>query len=368
VAITGIGTVSAAGAGHEALWAGLVEDHDRPSGDAVADLDDSAWLGRAEARRLDPYLRFAIVAAGLALDDAGSPAFVADRAGVVMANLYGAATSLEAQRDVLAERGPKAVSPLLAAHACEDACASQLSIRFGLTGPSRLCGASCAGGTLAVSEGAALIADGRCDLVLAGGTLGPLTDVLRTSYTNLRVVSPSDRARPLDRRRDGFVFADGASVWGWARGWAQTNDAFHVSKPSGEGIERCMRLALAHAGLEAAAVAHVNAHAAGTGAGDHHEAAAITRVFAPSRPSVTSIKGRTGHSLAAAGAFEVASVLLSFRYGLLPSTAMDLEADPDFDVDVVHGPARPWSPAPVLSNSFGLGGHNASIVLAPTPS
>lgn len=381
VAVTGVGPVSAAGLGREAFWASLVAPDDGPTPALIEGFDCSPWLGRADARRTDPYLQYAVAAAGLALDDAGSPAFDPDRSGVVMANLYGAARSLEVERDVLAADGPKLVAPLLAPHACEDACASQLSIRFGLRGPSLLAGASCAGGTVALGVAAGLIASGTCDLVLAGGSFGPMTDVLRASYDRLRVLSPTGRARPFDARRDGFVVADGAcvlvlesaehahgrgaDVLGWVRGWAQTNDAHHVSRPSGDGIERCLTVALDHAGVAAGDIAHVNAHATGTATGDRVEAEAIGR--AVGRPAVTSIKARTGHTMPAAGAFEAASVLLAFRHRLLPPTATELEVDADIDADVVWGAPRPWEPAPALSSSFGLGGQNACLVLAPTP-
>ncbi len=395
VAVTGIGTVGATGIGREAFWAALVEGPDHPTPGLLDGFDPSRWFAPADARRTDAYLQYAVAAGGLALDDAGAPAFDADRAGVVMANLYGAARSLEAERDVLVASGPKLVSPLLAAHACEDACASQLSIRFGLRGPSLLAGASCAGssepaGSSALVDvpvtvcgiAAGLVATGTCDLVLAGGAFGPISDVLRTSYDRLRVLSPSGWARPFDRRRDGFVIADGAcvlvlesadhaaargaDVLGWIRGWAHTNDAHHVSRPSGEGIERCMAAAVAHAGLPPAQIAHVNAHATGTVAGDRVEAEAIGRVLGT--PSVTSIKGRTGHAMPAAGAFEAASVLLAFRHRLLPPTATGLEADPGVDADLVRGGPRAREPAPSLSSSFGLGGQNACVVLSPTPS
>lgn len=381
VAVTGIGTVSNAGAGHRAFWQSLLRDADEPVGDGIAGFDPSPWFQPNEAKRSDPYIVYAVVAAELALDDAGRPSMASEGSGVVMGNLYGAAGSLEAQQAVLAERGAAAVSPVLCAISCEDACASALSIRFGCRGPSKLVVTSCASGTTAVAEGAALVAAGTCDTVLAGATLGPLTDVIKTSYENLRVVSPSGWVRPFDERRDGFAFAEGAavlvleswqraigrgaSIYGEIAGWAMTNDAFHFSKPSGEGVERSMRLALDHAGIATSDIAHVNAHGTGTRTGDAEEAAAVRRVFGDPGPAMTSIKGATGHALAAAGAFEAASVLLSFRHRLIPATGIEVEPDPAISNDIVTGAARPWRPGPAISNSFGLGGHNTTIVLLP---
>ncbi len=381
VVVTGTGTVSRAGLGTDAFWADLLDPDERPIDQSPLDFDPSPWFAPNEGKRLDPYLWYSVAAADLAVTDAGQPTPDPTRAGVVMGNLYGAALSLEREATVLAEAGPAKVNPLLCAVACEDACASQLSIRHGYLGPSKLSVASCASGTVALADAAAMVAHGAADLVLAGAVLGPVTDVIRASYDNLRVTSRTNWSRPFDRRRDGFAFSVGAAVLvlesedhalgrgarpqAEVLGWAQTNDAFHMSKPSGDGIERCMALALQHAGLRTDQVTYVNAHATGTPAGDREEAAAIARVFGEARPAITSIKGRTGHSLAASGAFEAVSVVHSLRRGLIPPSGPQLEIDPDVVGDIVHGPARPWDPAPVLSNSFGLGGHNATVVLGP---
>jgi len=381
VAVTGIGTVSAAGVGHEAFWNDLLEPSTGPINGTIAAFDPSPWFKPNEARRSEPYIIFAVAAAELALEDAGSPDISGDRAGVVMGNLYGAATSLETQREVLDRQGPGLVSPLICALGCEDACATQLSIRFGCRGPSKLVVTACATGTTVIGEGAAMVADGTSDVVLAGSTLGTLTEVIKASYRNLRIVSDSGHARPFDLRRDGFVFAEGAAVvvleewdraisrgahiYGTVAGWGLTNDAFHYSKPSGEGIERSMRRAIEHAGLGPGDIVHVNAHGTGTKVGDIEESEAVRRVFGSPGPSVTSIKGSTGHALAAAGTFEVASVLLAFENRLLPPTGHDLHPDPEISVDLVTGEARPWTPGPSVSNSVGLGGQNASVVLLP---
>ncbi len=381
VAVTGIGTVSAAGNGHVRFWESITGDQDGPSDGSIRDFDPSPWFKPNEAKRSDPYILYSVAAAEMALEDAGHPVVKGARTGVVMGNLYGAAGSLERQRDVLESRGPGLVAPTLCALSCEDACASTLSIRFGCQGPSKLVVTACATGTAAVGEGAALVADGTCDTVIAGAVLGPLTEVIRASYQNLRIVSPSSRVRPFDRRRDGFAFSEGAAVlvleaaeratergahvYGEVAGWALTNDAFHFSKPSGDGIQRCMSLALDRACLSPDEVTHVNAHGTGTTVGDIEETQAIRRVFGAPGPSITSIKGATGHALAASGAFEAASVLLSFENRIIPSAGPDVDLDPEIVGDIVVGPPRPWVPGPSLSNSVGLGGQNASVVLVP---
>lgn len=383
VAVTGIGTVSAAGLGKEAFWRSIAGADDPPASCSITAFDPSPWFTKSEARRSDPYVMYAVAAASLAYEDAGSPTLEASRSGAVLGNLYGAAASVEAQQGVLEREGADAVAPWLSAVSCEDACATQVALRFGLRGPSKLVIASCASGSFAVGDGAALVAQGTCDAVFAGATFGPITDVLRASYENLRVVSRSGVVRPFDARRDGFTFADGAAVLlledlehargrgarilAEVAGHAQTNDAFHVSNPSGEGIEASMRLAVHAAGLTPADVVHVNAHGTGTVTGDRTEAEAIHRVFGRPGPAVTSIKGVTGHSLAAAGAFEAVAVVLSFAHRQIPPAGTAVEFDPEIAalVDVVHGAPRPWEPGPSVSNSFGLGGQNASIVLLP---
>ena len=381
VVVTGLGTVHPVGLGHEVLWAELCRSADAPVREHIDDFDATPWFGRNEARRLDPYVLFGVAAAHLAVADAGDPDLDPLRTGVVMGNLYGAGTAIAQQQAVMEAEGRGAVSATLCSVSCEDAAASQISIRLGLRGPSRLLVMSCASGTAAVGEAAALIATGRCDAVVAGATLGPVPDVIKASYENVRVRSRSGWERPFDVRRDGFEFCEGAAVVLLERrshaeargariravvdGWATSNDAFHLSKPSGDGLELAMRWAIEHAGRSPDEIAHVNAHATGTGTGDVVEADAIRRVFGDRSLPVTSVKGVTGHSLAAAGAFETAIVALSFEHALLPPTAVELELDPAVGLDVVSGSPRPWTPGPTLKSSFGLGGQNAAIVLSP---
>ena len=182
-----------------------------------------------------------------------------------------------------------------------------------------------------------------------------------------------------DRRRDGFVYrlgaallvvesaehaaARGARAYGEIAGAATTNDAWHPIRQSGIGVVECLEDALADAGLAPADVVHVNAHGSGTQLNDAVESDAIRTVFGEHRPSVTSIKRVTGHSLGGAGSFEAAAVLLSFEREALPPAGIDVVLDPALDVDVVHGAARAWTPGPTISNSFGLGGQNGTIVL-----
>jgi len=240
---------------------------------------------------------------------------------------------------------------------------------------------ACAGGAYAVADAVDLIRRGTCDAVITGGTQAPLTAHMEASYRALRVLSPSGRVRPFDRRRDGFVFADGAAVllleaadtaaargapvWGRVLGAANTNDGAGMASQTGQGAVECILGAIADAGLTPADIAHVNAHGTGTTMNDRIESRALVEVFGAAGPPVTSTKGVTGHTFATAGALEAVVALLSMRHGLIPPVALDFEADPEVSLDVVHGAARPWAPGPVLSNSFGLGGTNGCLVLAP---
>jgi 3-oxoacyl-[acyl-carrier-protein] synthase II len=341
-----------------------------------------------EARRADRFTQFAVAAASMALEHAGVPAgtgFVTDpaRAGVIIGTGVGGITTLEAQVVVEHDRGPERVSPLLVPMMMANAAAARLSIRLGWAGPCEAPVTACAAGSHAIGAAGRLIASGRCDVALAGGSEAPVTPTALAGFRNMTAMSRTGISRPLDARRDGFVIGEGAAVlvleeWDHATargaavlaelaGAANVSDAHHLTAPTpgGAGAVACMELALADAGLRPADVAHVNAHGTSTPLNDLAEAQAITKVFGSPGPPTTSIKGITGHSFGAAGAIEAAAVVLSILSRRLPPTAGYEEADSAIDLDVVAGVARPWSPGPVVSNSFGFGGHNGCLVIVP---
>lgn len=381
VVVTGVGTLSPEGRGVGAFWDSLVRPVDEPVRSHLEGFDHRPWMTAKEIRRSAAFTRHAIVAADEAVAHAGAPALDPMRTGVVLSTVYGAPEALEAQQRVCAEAGPGQVLPVLGALASESAPASALCLRYGIRGPSKVVVGACAGGAFAIGDGADLIAAGRCDVVLAGATQGPMTPSIVASYDNLHVLARDGWSRPFDRRRSGFVFAEGAAVLvlesaeharqRGARplaelvGWANTNDAEDMFKPSGTGAVECMRAALASAGLEANDIVHVNAHGTGTPVNDRLEAEAIGVVFGRPGPSVTSIKRVTGHMAGASGAFEAVSVVLAMQEGVLPPCGIDVEPDPEITCDLVTGGPRPWEPGPTLSNSFGLGGHNGSLVFVP---
>jgi 3-oxoacyl-[acyl-carrier-protein] synthase II len=384
VVVTGIGVVSPAGTGLDAFWKGLQTPPADRRERRVDDFDPTPWFSPKEARHTDRFGQLAVAAGTMALGDAGGlPADLdRSRAGVHLGTGIGGVGTLESQVAVLADRGPRRVSPFTIPMVMPNAGAAGLSLRFGLTGPSETLTTACAAGTHSVAAGARLVADGRCDLVLAGGAESSMTPTTLAAFGIMTALSSSGVSRPFDAGRDGFCISEGAAVlvleereaalargarvYGEVLGSASTCDAHHITAPSpgGTGAAQCMRLALEDAELAPSDVRAVNAHGTSTPLNDAAEAAAVTAVFGAGAVPVSSIKGVTGHSLGAAGAVEAASVLLSFVHRELPPTMGTAEVDPAVEVDVVLEP-RAWEPGPTISNSFGFGGHNGSLVLAP---
>jgi 3-oxoacyl-[acyl-carrier-protein] synthase II len=383
VVVTGIGVVSPAGIGLEAFWKGLQTEPARRRVRSVDDFDAGQWLSPKEQRHHDRFTHFAIAAADLAGQHAGGlPAVDPSRAGVSLGTGIGGISTFEVQCGVLAERGPGRVSPFTIPMVMPNAGAASVSLSLGWRGPCETLTTACAAGTHSISAGARMIFDGRCDAVLAGGAEASMNGVTIAAFTKMTALSESGHSRPFDADRDGFCLSEGAAVllledrdsalargatvYGEVLGTASTCDAHHITAPSpgGVGAADCMRRALEDAGLTPDQVKHVNAHGTSTPLNDQAEAQAIASVFGPGAVPVTSIKGVTGHGLGAAGALEAAAVLLSFHHRELPPTMGTSQVDPTLEVDVVLEP-RAWEPGPTISNSFGFGGHNGSLVLGP---
>ena len=383
VVVTGIGVVSPVGIGLPAFWQGLrttpPDDRER----RVRDFDPLHWLAPREARHLDRFTHFAVAAADLAVQHAGGlPPIDPARGGVCVGTGLGGLGSLEAQIAVLAARGPTRISPYTIPALMPNAAAAAVSMRSGWQGPCEAAATACAAGTHSIASGYRLVSDGRCDAVLAGGAEASMTPTVVAAFTVMTALSPTGRSRPFDLERDGFCISEGAAVLlleerdaALARGAvvhaevlgaAATCDAFHLTAPApaGVGALACMRTALADAGRVPSDIGHVNAHGTSTTLNDEAEAQAIAELFGPKAVPVTSIKGVTGHGFGAAGALEAAAVVLSFTHRELPPTMGTRHVEPGWGIDVVLEP-RPWDPKPAVSNSFGFGGHNGSLVLAP---
>ncbi|HUA94262.1 MAG TPA: beta-ketoacyl-ACP synthase II [Acidimicrobiales bacterium] len=382
VAVTGLGAVTCCGLGVDALWEGLV--HPSIDGERrVIDFDPTDYFGPKEVRRLDRFAQFSVASAEMALADAGDLQADPARAGVIFATGVGGFETLAEQVVVYHDRGARRVSPFLVPMMMANAGPAHISMRAGWHGPSENVVTACAAGTHSVTAAARLVATGRCDVAIGGGSEASFHPVAVAAFSNMTALSTSGISRPFDARRDGFVMSEGAAALvleEWERavargahiyaelaGGASTADAYHITAPvpDGSGAVACMELALADAQLQPSAVGHINAHGTSTPANDLTEAVAISKVFGEPGPIVTSTKGVTGHGLGAAGAIEAVASVLAIERRLVPPTYGCEELDPEIHLDVVMGEARSWEPAPVLSNSFGFGGHNGCLVFLP---
>ncbi|HET7486434.1 MAG TPA: beta-ketoacyl-ACP synthase II [Acidimicrobiales bacterium] len=403
VAVTGMGVKTPAGRDLATFWATLLEGRgtaatitrfdpaDQPVGFAceVLGFDPSDYFGHKEARRADRVTQLGFAAATDALVDAGDLGTDPNRCGVVAGTGVGGLWTQEEEEQVLFTRGPTRVTPFLVPMMMANATAGTIAMRHGWKGPNICITTACAAGTHAVGEAARFIRDGSADVVLAGGTEAAITPIAMAAFARMGALStrsddPSRASRPFDPDRDGFVMGEGAGflvlerwdraeargarVYGEILGYGRNSDAHHITAPSpdGSGAVACMELALEDAGIPAREIGHVNAHGTSTPLNDAAEAEALVKVFAGDPPPVTSGKGVTGHLIGAAGAVEAIAAILSARHGLVPPTANHERTDPGITIDVVAGSPRPVTGL-VLSNSFGFGGHNATLVLAGFP-
>ncbi len=366
--------------GHTVRFAGEVRD--------PLDLSD---LPHKEVRRLDRTVRLAHVAAREALANSRLDLAAQDceRIGVAIGSGIGGLETLEAGVRMLWEGGPRRVQPFVIPMIISNMSSGYVAIRQGLKGPNLCHVSACATGAHSLGEAARTVERGDADLMLAGGTEAPVTELSVAGFNAMRALStrndaPTAASRPFDAERDGFVLGEGAAVLvleerahALARGapihaellgYAATGDAAHIAQPTAdaEGAQRCMRLALQDAGLQTADVDYVNAHATSTPAGDLSEAHAIRALFGPlcDQLAVSATKSMTGHLLGAAGALEAFFSIRALETGILPPT-INLEApDPGCRLDHVANKARRRRIRVALSNSFGFGGTNAALVFA----
>lgn len=380
VVITGIGAISACGIGAALLFDGLltgVFTEDR----SIPGFDPSVWFGPKEVRRVDRFAQLTVAAGVEAFEDSGLSVADPYRVATIFGTGIGGMTTLTTAQDVLRDRGPERVTPFLAPMMMPNAGGAQLAMRLGLMGPAETITTACAAGAHALGYAARLVASGRVDAALAGGGESVLEPVAFAGFRNMTALSTVGISRPFDVARDGFVMAEGAGalvletlehaqargarIYAEILGAASTADAFHITAPreDGAGALRCMQLALEDAGLGIEAVGHINAHGTSTPLNDLAESKAITALFGPSTPPVTSAKGVTGHSLGGAGALEAVGSVLTIERGLIPPTIGTTHVDPQITIDVVLGEARPLEKPVILSNSFGFGGHNGCLVI-----
>jgi 3-oxoacyl-[acyl-carrier-protein] synthase II len=390
VVVTGIGVVSCCGIGAGNFFEGLFKE--APIGiREIKDYDPTASFDPKEQRRTDRFVQFATTACIEALSQAGvdptkklSESLYGDprRWGTLIGTGVGGIATLETQILVNHDKGPRRVSPFLVPMMMPNSASATVSMRWGLEGPCQAITTACAAGTHSIGEAFDWIRTGRCDLVITGGSEAALTPTAIAAFTNMTALSGSGISRPFDKQRDGFVIAEGAAIaileseshalsrgakpLAQILGYGSTADAYHITAPSpnGQGAINCMQQALDSAGLKPDDVVHINAHGTSTPLNDLAEAQAISAVFGSCDIPVTSIKGVTGHALGAAGALEAAACVLCLDKKILPPTAGLKELDDEIKINVIEK-ATSFNPGPILSNSFGFGGHNASIVIGP---
>jgi 3-oxoacyl-[acyl-carrier-protein] synthase II len=390
VAVTGVGAITPLGVGAEVLFSAWIAGRSAIVGGQACcgDFDPADFLTRREMRNADRFAALAIAACEEAINQANWHERLPDpeRTACIIGTAIGGMQSLEDERARFLGSGSDSVSPLGVTRQMPNSAAAMLSIRHGWTGESYGLVSACAAGAQAVGAGVQMIRAGAADAAVVGGSDASFTDLFRAFFEVMGGTSPTGTCRPFDRRHDGFVPGEGAGILlledvaaatmrdapilGHIIGYGASSDAQHLSIPraDGQGARAAMRRALRDADIPAAQVAYVNAHGTSTARNDGPEARAICEVFGPRAVKVSSLKSATGHLQGAAGAVEAIATLCALRAGVAPPTIGLEEPEEDCELDLVRGqPAdlvRSHGAGLIgLSNSFGLGGHNATLAI-----
>jgi 3-oxoacyl-[acyl-carrier-protein] synthase II len=405
VVITGIGCISPLGNDVPTLWSnivagrsgvGLITHYDTSRfevkiGAEVKDFDGVALFGPRDARRMDRFVQFALAAAIQAVQNANLTITDSNRdhIGVVLGTGIGGVNTLFQQMEIFFQRGPSRVSPLMVPMMLPDAAAGMVAMQLGVRGPNLAIVAACASGSNAIGEATETIRRGSADVILSGGAEAVIVPIAMAGLSVMNALStrndePERASRPFDKERDGFVMGEGAAilvleslehaqtrgarVLGEISGYGTSNDAFHISAPAenGVGAALCMQNALDDAGLLGSDIGYINAHGTSTLLNDKSETAAIKTVFGNLAYTIpaSSTKSMTGHLLGAAGALEAVICVKILQDGILPPTINYEIPDPECDLDYIPNRARPANVQNIMSNSFGFGGHNASIIVS----
>ncbi len=405
VVVTGMGCISPVGNTVNETWDSLLagksgagpitlfdaSKHKTRFAAEVKNFDAASVFGNREARRMDRFTQFATVAALEALEQAGLQIddFNRDRVGVVIGTGIGGIGTIMEQAEVLRERGPERISPFLVPMMISDSAAGMLAIRFGARGPNMALATACASGNNAIGEALEMIRRGSADTMIAGASEGALVSITMAGMNVMGALSTRNddllaASRPFDKDRDGFLMGEGAGILileslesAQARGatilcelsgYGTTDDAYHISAPAenGAGAAISMKHALDDAGLKVTDIEYINAHGTSTPLNDKSETAAIKTVFGEQayKIPVSSTKSMTGHLLGASGAVEAVFSILAMREGIIPATINYQTPDPECDLDVVPNQSRKASIKHAMSNSFGFGGHNATLVFS----
>jgi 3-oxoacyl-[acyl-carrier-protein] synthase II len=404
VVVTGMGAVSPLGLDVGSLWDGLVSGRSGvaritrfdPAGYStqiaaeVKNFDPQNYMERKEARRMDRFAQFAMAAGRMAVAQSGlsSEELATERTGVVVGTGIGGMETLTDQFETLKAKGPDRVSPHFVPMMIANMAAGQIAIALGAKGPSSTVVTACAASANAIGDAMRFLEWGKADMMIAGGSEASIVPLAFAGFCSMKAMStrndaPEQASRPFDRDRDGFVMGEGggiivletlehasardAKILAELVGYGVTQDAYHVTAPSpgGEGGARSMAIAIAEAGVEPVDIDYINAHGTSTPANDRNETEAIKTVFDEHarKIPISSTKSVTGHLLGAAGAVELIACILAMNTGIIPPTINYSTPDPECDLDYVPNVARRKATRCSLSNSFGFGGQNVTLVV-----
>ncbi|MBP9015265.1 MAG: beta-ketoacyl-ACP synthase II [Candidatus Atribacteria bacterium] len=405
VVVTGIGVISPVGSGKDTFWQSLIEgksgidriksfdphDFDSQVAGEVKDFDPEDFLPRKEYRRMDRFSQFAVCASLMAMEDASISLENLDRerAGVILGSGIGGIQTFEDQHQVLLTKGPGKVSAFFIPMMIVNMGAANVAIQLKLKGPNSCVSTACEASTHALGEALRIIQRGDADLMVAVGAEASITPLALAGFCAMKALSthnddPAKASRPFDRTRDGFVMAEGAAalileeeerakkrgarIYAELRGYGSTCDAYHITAPDpeGEGAARSMKLAIEDACLALEDIDYINAHGTSTPLNDKVETLAIKKLFGERayQIKISSTKSMTGHLLGGAGALEGAATVLAIYNSIIPPTINLDEKDPECDLDYTPHHALPLKIRNALSNSFGFGGHNGTLVFS----
>jgi 3-oxoacyl-[acyl-carrier-protein] synthase II len=405
VVVTGLGAICPVGLDAEQSWKSVIsgcsgiapitrfdaEGYETTFAGEVKGFDAAAVLGKKESRRLDRFSQFAVVAAkealahsGLAIDESN-----AHRVGVLIGSAMGGMETIDQGAETILTSGPRRLNPFFVPMMLANMASGTVSIALGATGPNMATVSACASSAHAIGEGAAMIRDGRADVVVAGGTEAPISRLGVAGFNAMGALSrrnddPAGASRPFDAGRDGFVLAEGAAVLileseehavrrgatalAEVAGYGSTDDAHHMVQPApgGRGAMAAIRVAMDDACVQPGEIGYINAHGTSTQLNEKLETAAIKGALgeAATRVAISSTKSMTGHLLGAAGSLEAVFCVRVLQEGMLPPTINQTDPDPECDLDYVPNTARTAQVRYALTNSLGFGGHNVSLILA----
>jgi 3-oxoacyl-[acyl-carrier-protein] synthase II len=404
VVITGIGVISPIGIGKENFFQSLKEgkcgvdyitrfdttDFDTKIAAEIKDFDPTEYIDKKECRRMDRFTQYAVAASKMAVSDAALDinAIDNDMFGVCIGSGIGGMETLEAQHDILREKGPGRVSPFMVPMMISNIASGNISIALNAKGPNSTVVTACASATNAIGEAFVTIQRGAADIMVTGGTEASITPLAFAGFCSMKALSirnddPKTASRPFDKDRDGFVMGEGAGmliveelehaqkrgarIYGEVVGYGASGDAYHITAPSpdAQGAYRAMLMAVKDAGIEATEIDYINAHGTSTGLNDKLETLAIKKLLGDDakKVAISSTKSMTGHLLGAAGAIEALACLMAINEGIIPPTINYTTPDEECDLDYVPNKARNREVKFAMSNSLGFGGHNATIML-----